>query len=243
MGLPRYLQNKYGTLLRFLACAEDTETIELDRVDVGELLLMGYAQPRRDAPLMETAQLAQYAIKQKYGFPRPRLRPIDPYASQHMITVQMPTGAFIRERDEYEGNYYLIPETKPVEISSVLKDRFYAMKRRKIEMSLKERELEEKKAETLAQMRTIVGVGRRWPDHLRTYILWYYDSTCSDCGLTPEKINEMKKIDPQYKNQIEVDHRIEYEDGGQTTFDNAVVRCQRCNNGKNKAKKHLLRFL
>lgn len=68
--------------------------------------------------------------------------------------------------------------------------------------------------------------GRFFKGKLRSKILERDGYKCKLCGKTPED-----------GIRLEVDHIIEFEDGGETTYDNGQTICSECNKGKSAAKK------
>lgn len=68
--------------------------------------------------------------------------------------------------------------------------------------------------------------GRFFTGKLRTAILERDGHKCTLCGKTPND-----------GIRLEVDHIIEFEDGGETTYENGKTVCSECNKGKSAAKK------
>jgi len=71
---------------------------------------------------------------------------------------------------------------------------------------------------------------RGFPLKLRVLIFQRDKYTCKICG--KHKDNLKKNI------HLEIDHIIEWEDGGETTYFNGQTVCSECNKGKHHAKKH-----
>lgn len=68
--------------------------------------------------------------------------------------------------------------------------------------------------------------GRFFTGKLRTAILERDGHRCTLCGKTPAD-----------GIRLEVDHVLEFEDGGETTYENGKTICSECNKGKSAAKK------
>lgn len=71
---------------------------------------------------------------------------------------------------------------------------------------------------------------RSFTGRLRQMILERDNYTCQRCGRTLDQCKELGY-------SLEIDHIVEYEDGGETTYNNGQVLCSDCNKGKNKIKK------
>lgn len=78
----------------------------------------------------------------------------------------------------------------------------------------------------LTAIRLMEG-GRYYKGALRAAVLKRDNHTCQLCG---------KKASDG--NTLEVDHVLEFEDGGKTTYDNGMTVCQECNKGKSELKRH-----
>lgn len=89
----------------------------------------------------------------------------------------------------------------------------------------KEKELIDKKEE-LDKIR-LIEQGRIYKGRLRQMIFERDEYTCKLCG---------KKITDGVS--LEVDHIVEWEDGGKTTYDNGQTLCSDCNKGKHHFKKY-----
>lgn len=97
------------------------------------------------------------------------------------------------------------------------------LREQKPQKPLKPSDLQEPKPPSLA-IQNLKG-GRFYTGKLRTAILERDGHKCVLCGKTPKD-----------GIRLEVDHIVEFEDGGETSYDNGQTLCAECNKGKSAEK-------
>lgn len=85
--------------------------------------------------------------------------------------------------------------------------------------------------EQLTQERNKIYQSRTFPSKLRVLIFERDHYTCQSC------LNEREKLFALGRH-LEVDHRIAWEDGGQTCYENGETLCNVCNIAKHAAKRY-----
>jgi len=73
---------------------------------------------------------------------------------------------------------------------------------------------------------------RRFPPALRHLVFCRDQFTCQICGRTKQQLIRENL-------HLEVDHIQEWEDGGETCYENGQTVCSECNKGKHFAKKYI----
>lgn len=119
----------------------------------------------------------------------------------------------------------LIPITKKITVS-----RFFAKKLVVMDAELEGRDRKKVKLrDEIIAVKDRVYITDRFPQKLRTIILERDGYTCQLCGRHRNVLVDMGL-------HLEVDHKIAWMDGGQTTYKNAQTLCSECNKGKHHAK-------
>lgn len=100
----------------------------------------------------------------------------------------------------------------------------------------KDREEEDRKMialrEKVLSFKSKIFKSRCFPAHLRHFIFYRDGFKCQMCG---KHKDELVRIGLH----LEVDHKIAWEDGGDTTYENGETLCNKCNIAKHLAKKLL----
>lgn len=78
----------------------------------------------------------------------------------------------------------------------------------------------------------IIYSSRQYPPKLRHLIFYRDNYTCQICGRTKQQLIRENL-------HLEVDHIQEWEDGGETCYENGQTVCSECNKGKHFAKKYI----
>jgi len=104
---------------------------------------------------------------------------------------------------------------------------------RKFNKDLNKAKKEKELHERIREFSSRVYASRNFPSSLRVLIFERDNYTCKICGRHKDSLIEDGL-------HLEVDHIIEYEDGGETTYNNGQTVCSCCNKGKHHAKKKII---
>jgi len=257
MGLPRYLENKWDNWVDYI---NKYNSLPLDLYFVVEDYFVkgGEFNYRKVKPQMKTQMILLHAIKRKY-----KLLKID-NSSDIDLDQEIIVGEFVKisngpDQFQFENQYIADIEDLLYKWKNVIyKSKEYMLgilgmehpcifnslyKERKIKRKFASI-IDKKNAKNYLEHLTLYTVNQKLYEYkywkktdsrtykgtLRQLVFERDNYTCQCCGITNKQAFKKGLM-------MEVDHIIEWEDGGETTYENGQVLCSECNKAKHKSKK------